>query len=123
MQNRGDYGGGFLYGQPELFGSLSDGLLASVSGGGGNGGGNGGGGVSRSSENGGDTMKPLLRPGGGLHLDSASGFGSGGSVGGVSVTATIQSSSSSHNARQHQVCYCLFITSPRSSSYRAQLIY
>ena len=117
LQNRGDYGGGFLYGQPELFGSLSDGLLASVSGGGGNGG------ASRSSENGGDTMKPLLRPGGGLHLDSASGFGSGGSTGGVSVTATIQSSSSSHNARQHQVCYCLFISSPRSGSYRAQLIY
>jgi hypothetical protein len=59
-----------------------------------------------------DAMKPLLRPGGGLHLDSStSGFGSGGSsTGGVSVTATIQSSSS-HNSRQHQVrsSYCLII--------------
>ena len=92
--------------------------MASVNGGGG---GNGG---SRSESAGGgsssvDAMKPLLRPGpGGLHLDSStSGFGSSGgsSTGGVTVTATIQSSSS-HNSRQHQV-RCLLSYSLLSSFY------
>ena len=85
-----DYGGGFLYGQPELFGSLGDGLLAArsealsvvaaaSSGGGGSGG---------------DSLKPLRN-----HHDG-SGFLHGHVPSSVSVTATIQSA---QNGRQHQV--------------------
>ena len=67
-----DYGGGFLYGQPELFGSLGDGLLASrseVMGSGGGIGGNGGGGGSAGSGGGGNNHGHVQGLNGGNHPD------------------------------------------------------
>jgi len=102
LQNR-EYGGGFLYGQPELFvGSLGDGLLVARSealtgvGGGGGGGGVGGGVNSGGGGTGGgadgDPMKPSLRHDGSsfLHPHAAH-------------SPSSASSAPQHNGRTQQV--------------------
>ena len=86
LEQSRDYGGGFLYGQPELFGSLGDGLLAArsealaaASSG------------SSGSAAGGDSIKSLRG------INDGSGFLHGHVPSSVSVTTTIQTG---QNGRQ-----------------------